>query len=197
MRIKQDAVVLHAPKHTEYLGLSYKQIAKKEGISPAQVILQLLKEENLCLVNTSAPLPDETIINSMEHDFVTLLNKPYYNIGSDSIPCCSLPHPRSTGTFIKIIEIAKTNGVDFSVVANRTSYSAAQLYALKDRGVIKQGAYADLVVFDPKSISSQATYSNPFNKNLGIKHVVVNGMFAMENGQLLDTFSGMKLRRES
>lgn len=195
MQIKQDSIILHAPKHKAFLGLSYKQIAEIKGVSPCHIILQLLKEEQLCLVHTSTPLPEKSTCNAMEQDFAFLLTKPYYNIGSDTIPCCQFPHPRSVGTFTRILEIARKYDIDLSIVANRTSYSAAQLYGLKDRGVIKQGAYADLVVFDSHTVASKAGYLTPFEKNCGIKHVMVNGKFAMENGQLQKANSGMQIRR--
>lgn len=195
MLVKQHSVVLHAPSHNRTVGLTYKQIAEQYCVSPAHIILQLLKETSLCLVNTSSPLPDNSTCCVMEEDFASLLNKPYYNVGSDTIPCCSLPHPRSTSTFVRILEIAKKYHIDYSIVANRTSYSAAKLYGLKDRGEIKVGAYADLVIFDPNSISSNKDYLKPYNNTCGIKHVVINGEFAIKNEQIINTYSGMHLKR--
>ena len=195
MKVKQHSVVLHAPNHNNIVGLTYKQIAEQYRVTPAHIILQLLKEESLCLVNTSSPLPDKLTCSAMEEDFASLINKPYYNIGSDTIPSCSLPHPRSTSAFIRILEIAKKYHIDYSIVANRTSYSAAKLYGLKDRGEIIKGAYADLVIFDPNSISSSIDYLNPYNNTYGIKHVVINGEFAIYNEQITNNYSGMHLKR--
>ena len=195
MEARQHSTILYAPGHPEFLGLSYGQIAARTGDSPARVFLRLLKEENLRLVHTSGRVPDETVRNTMERDFAALLTKRYYHIGSDSIPCCTFPHPRCTSSFVKILEIARKYGIDLSVVADRTASGPARLYGLKDRGEIRRGAFADLVVLDLPAVGTDACYTDPLQNPRGIRYVMVNGALAVDDGHLTDARSGKKLKR--
>jgi N-acyl-D-amino-acid deacylase len=79
-------------------------------------------------------------------------------------------------------------------VFKMTGQSAARL-KLKDRGVLKAGAFADVVVFDERTIADQATFTNPAQYPLGIDYVFVNGVAAVDGGKFTDARAGRVIRR--
>ena len=79
-------------------------------------------------------------------------------------------------------------------VAKMTSLPAKKI-GLKDRGTISEGAYADIVVFDPATIKDRATFGDPHNYPDGIEVVIVNGKVVVENGEFLGVSSGKVLRK--
>ena len=105
-------------------------------------------------------------------------------IGSDGIPHDVHPHPRLWGTFPRVLgHYARDRGL-FSLeeaVRKMTSLSA-QTFNLKDRGVIREGAFADIVLFDPDTIIDAATFDSPERPATGIDTVLVNGVIAWRQG---------------
>jgi dihydroorotase/N-acyl-D-amino-acid deacylase len=105
------------------------------------------------------------------------------------------PHPRWYGTFPRVLGYyAREKGIMSMEEAIRkmTSLPAARL-GLDDRGVIKPGNYADLVLFDPDSIIDKATFEKPHQYPQGIQYVIVNGLITVENGEFTNTRGGRVL----
>ena len=134
-----------------------------------------------------------------EEDMQTVLKHPLGMIGTDAIPCPpgqGHPHPRGYGTFPRIIgKYARDEGL-FSMaeaVRKMTALPAAK-YGLKDRGMIKEGMIADIVVFDPQKITDRSTFQNPRRFPEGIVHVLINGLHALNNGNITGIKAGKFLR---
>jgi N-acyl-D-amino-acid deacylase len=109
------------------------------------------------------------------------------------------PHPRLWGTFARVIgHSARELGL-FPIeqaVHRMTGFSAAK-FGLRDRGVIREGAFADLVVFDPARILDVGTYEDPNHPPAGIHHVFVNGVSVVRDGAHTGARPGRALRRAS
>jgi N-acyl-D-amino-acid deacylase len=71
----------------------------------------------------------------------------------------------------------------------------ASVFRLEDRGVIREGAAADLVIFDPAGITDRATYRNPHQLAEGVSHVIVNGVVVLDDGRFTDALPGRVLTR--
>jgi len=71
----------------------------------------------------------------------------------------------------------------------------ARTFHLSDRGLIREGLVADLVIFDPARVQDKATYTNPHQYSVGFDYVLVNGQLAVDNGKLTSTRSGRPLRK--
>lgn len=97
----------------------------------------------------------------------------------------SLPHPRNFATFPKFIEINREKKF-FTIeeMINKITLKTAEVYSIKCRGLIKEGYFADITVFDYEKISGPSKYENPFLMNTGIEYVIVNGKVAFENGKV-------------
>ena len=112
-----------------------------------------------------------------EADVRRVMCSPISMIGSDGLPHDQHPHPRLWGTFPRVIgHYAREIGL-FSIeeAIHKMTGLTAQVFKLKDRGLIRQGAFADLVIFDPARIKDMATYDSPMLQSDGIEQVYVNG----------------------
>jgi N-acyl-D-amino-acid deacylase len=118
-------------------------------------------------------------------------------IGSDGLPHDEHPHPRLWGTFPRVLGHYVRDVKLFPLaeaVRRMTALPAAQ-FGLKDRGVLRPGAYADLVLFDPETIADRATFEQPRTPAAGIAEVMVNGRTVWCDGSSTGERPGRALRR--
>lgn len=135
-----------------------------------------------------------------EADVQRILRHPHVMVGSDgrlSAPGPASPHPRAYGTFPRVLGHYARDLKLFpleTAVYKMTGQSAARL-GLAGRGVLRDGAYADVVVFDPATVADRSTFADPHQYPAGITHVFVNGIAAVDGGRFTDARSGRVLTR--
>ena len=132
-----------------------------------------------------------------EDDVRRVLSYPHTMIGSDGLPHDEHPHPRLWGTFPRVLGHYVRDVKLFPLeeaVRRMTALPAAQ-FGLKDRGVLRPGAYADLVLFDPDTIADRATFEQPKTPAAGIAQVMVNGRTVWRDGAATGERPGRALRR--
>jgi N-acyl-D-amino-acid deacylase len=122
-----------------------------------------------------------------EADVCRVMSSPLAMIGSDGLPHDSHPHPRLWGTFPRVIgHYARNRGLfPIETAVHKMTGLPAQVFKLKDRGRLKSGYFADLVVFDPKTIIDRATYASPLLPASGIAEVYVNGRLSFAEGKAM------------
>jgi N-acyl-D-amino-acid deacylase len=190
-----DIVIARAARHPDWSGKSVAELAAAARLDPLEWTCDALIEHDGAI---------DIIHHSMdEQDVRYVMAKPWICAGSDSranAPYGPLsfgkPHPRSYGTFPRILgRYARDAGVITleDAVRKMTSLTASRL-KLRDRGVVREGAWADLVVFDPDRIIDTATYDDPHRYPAGIDHVIVNGGVATDHGDTLPERHGRFLR---
>ncbi len=190
-----DGVFIHAPKHPDYVGHSYEEIIAETGESIGQMLTRFLFEEELDGgYRPNINLTDEQIAR-MEQDFVEIIKSPYYMVGSDTLPLQMKPHPRSCGTFPKILRIAREHNIPLELMANRLCKNPATVFGMKNRGVIKKGAFADITLFDKNTVGENNTFDEPTLAPNGISYVVVNGEIKVEGGKMTKICSGRLIKR--
>ncbi len=139
------------------------------------------------------------IIETMNEDDVrTVMRHPSTMIGSDGIPAKGAnPHPRLYGTFPRVLgKYARDEGVlTLADAVHRMTGMPAAKFGLTDRGVIEAGAFADLVIFDPRTIGDRGTYQDPRQYPIGIPHVFVNGTAVVRDGVHTGARPGRVVRR--
>lgn len=141
-----------------------------------------------------------------EEDMNLAMVQPWCSIGSDGLAfACEgplrrgNPHPRSFGTFPRVLGVYVRESRLLSLenaVRKMTSLNAAKL-GLHDRGLLQPGQFADVVVFNHKEVIDRATYTEPFQYPAGIRHVIVNGKVALENGEPTTARAGKSIRGRS
>lgn len=172
-----------------FQGKTIAEIASQLGLEEVEALAQLLlsEEARCCMV----------MLNLFsEEDIIELVSHPLSQIGSDGIPT-GTPHPRLYETYPKFLGyyVREKKVMDWPEAIKRLSGDPAQRLGLKDRGFIKPGQAADLVVFDPQTIQDKEDYSHPAQKPRGISYVVVNGQVAVEKGQVRCATAGKVLSR--
>jgi len=162
--------------------------AAKIGKLPSELALDIL-------IATQRAAPCVFFIGIEAH-VRTLMQHRVHTVGSDGILVGDRPHPRSWGTFPRMLETYVRNEkvLTLTECIRHMTRSAARRLRLKDRGTIAEGMRADLVVFDPETISENATYMHPRQAATGISHVLVNGEFALLDGQITGRRAGKVIR---
>ena len=138
-----------------------------------------------------------------EPDVALALQQPWVSVGTDDsatspegILGADHPHPRAYGTFPRILAryVREEGKLSLADAIRKFTALPAQREHLSDRGVIKQGVWADLVVFDPGLIQDVATYDNPNRFPQGMSYVLVNGVPVIEEGRMTGALPGKVLR---
>jgi N-acyl-D-amino-acid deacylase len=179
-------IVTWSKARPEFAGQTLEVIANKLG----------------CTQETAANrlLPAGAIYFMMSEDDVRrVLSYPHTMIGSDGLPHDRHPHPRLWGTFPRVLGHYVRDVKLFPLeeaVRRMTALPAAQ-FGLTDRGVLRPGAYADLVLFDPDTVADRATFEHPTLPAAGIALVMVNGRIVWRDGEATGDRPGRALRRQS
>jgi N-acyl-D-amino-acid deacylase len=132
-----------------------------------------------------------------EADVQRLLAYPETMVGSDGLPHDRFPHPRLWGTFPRVLGhyVRQVGLLSLEDAVYRMTGLSATQFRLHHRGVIKPGAFADLVVFDANEILDQASFEQPIRPASGIDYVVVNGEIAWAQQQPTGSRTGAVLKR--
>lgn len=164
--------------NARYQGLTLAEFVAQTGRRAADAICDLLIEENLSALAVLFRGNDEWIEPMLKH--------PKYMMGSDGIwfPDGVL-HPRMYGSAAKLLGPMVRDRRLFSLeeAVRKISGYPATRFGLKDRGVIREGAFADLVVFNPETIADRATYEDSHQLSVGVEHVLVNGTPIWRDGK--------------
>ena len=190
-------VIGECPSRKEYEGKSIEEIlrGKNRFDEPYEAFFDLLLE-----IEGDASM---IIFVMDENDVKTVMSSPLSSIISDSWVTAprggGKPHPRVYGTFPRVLgRYVREEGILTleEAIRKMTSLPAAKV-RLEDRGLIRQGFWADIVVFDPVKIIDKATYADPHQYAEGIEYVIVNGKLTVEKGKHLGITNGRVLKRES
>lgn len=178
------------PNHADEEGLRLTDAVERAGMNVTDFICERLIETQMQICAIGFQNHART-----EQDMVDLMRHPAHMAGSDGIFSGSKPHPRGYGCFARYLAYhTRARGdYDWAQAIWHLSGHAAKRFGFKDRGQIRQGFAADIVVFDPTRIQDRATYENGNAYATGIEHVIVNGEVALTNGQVTGTYTGRVL----
>ncbi len=185
-----DVVIASAPRHPEWEGRSLAELAAAWSIPARDAGQRILDAEGIQVT---------VILHGMhEEDVRTVMRHPTTMIGSDGIPTLQgKPHPRLYGTFARVLgHYARDLGLlPLEEAVHRMTGFPARKFGLADRGEVRPGAVADLVLFDAAAIDDVATYADPHHPPRGIAHVFVNGRQVVRGGDHTGARPGHALRR--
>jgi N-acyl-D-amino-acid deacylase len=177
------------PQNLRWEGRTLAEVMDERGVDAVDAICDLLLAEDLRVNQVTSGPWSETLPHFVRH--------PVGMVGTDSTFIGDRPSPRTYGSFPRILgEFVRDRvllGLE-EAVRKMTSAPAARL-GLTDRGLLRDGYHADLVVFDPATVASNATYEQPRRFPTGIEHVIVNGVTVVENGRHSGALPGRVLRR--
>ena len=188
-------VELRKPELKPYIGKTLAEIAKIRGKSPEETAMDLVAE-------------DETRVGTIyflmsEGEVARKVSLPYVHFGSDAaaqsaegVFLKSGTHPRSYGNFARLLGkyVRDEKRTTLEDAIRRLTSAPAAVLNLEDRGSLKQGYFADVVVFDPATIQDHATFTDPHRYATGVSEVIVNGQLALAAGEPTDARPGRFVR---
>jgi N-acyl-D-amino-acid deacylase len=181
--------------HRDYEGKRVMELADSKDMDPYDFVFDLLLEDNA---------GTRIVIFSMsEEDVRTVMRSMYSMFGTDGYALAPYgaigmgkPHPRCYGTFPRVLGkyVREEKVLTLQEAIRKMTSFPAQRFGLKDRGLIRERMWADITVFDPKTVIDKATYQNPHQYPEGIQHVLVNGVVTIEDAEHTGALAGKVLR---
>jgi N-acyl-D-amino-acid deacylase len=187
--------VVSNPQLLPLQGKTLKDVAAARGVDPIDALMDILIEDEAFTENA--------VFGMSEPDVLLALQQPWTSVDNDSqgtAPDGLLgkehPHPRAYGTFPRILRkyVREDRVLTLEDAIRKFSALPAQKMKLTDRGVLKQGMWADMVVFDPDQIRDLATFENPNQLAVGMAYVLVNGVPVIADGRMTNALPGKVLR---
>jgi dihydroorotase/N-acyl-D-amino-acid deacylase len=175
-------------------GKNVAEIAKAEGKDPIDCILDLIAAD---------PAMEVVVAGMAESDVADALKQPWVSVDNDSQGASpegilgeEHPHPRGYGAFPRILRkyVREEHVLTLPDAIRKFSALPAQRMRLADRGVLKDGMWADVVIFDPERIRDRSTYESPNQLAAGMEYVLVNGVPVIQDGKMTQALPGKVLR---
>jgi N-acyl-D-amino-acid deacylase len=180
---------LKRPEHHRFEGRSLAEVAELMGLDVVDAICELLLREDQQVSYVSAGANMATLPRFVSH--------PLYMVGSDAVLIGDYPSPRTYGTFPVILAefVREERWLGLADAIRKMTSFPAQRLGLPDRGLLRDGFKADVVVFDAGAVKAPATRREPKQFPVGIEQVIVNGRIVVDQGRHTGVLAGRALRR--
>jgi N-acyl-D-amino-acid deacylase len=175
-------------------GLNLAQVARAAGETPAEAMMNLVARERAAV--------SMIVFSQSEANVAKVLAHPAIMVGSDSLglsagpgPHPGKPHPRMYGTFPRVLGVyaREQKLLPWETAVHKMTGMPAAKLRLRERGLVRPGYAADLVVFDPRTVKDEATYADPHRHPTGIPWVLVNGAVVVDDGRMKAAGTGRVL----
>src|SRR3984893_5229510 len=186
--------IVQSPQLVPLQGKRLSDIAKLWNKDPLDALFDFLMED---------PNAGVAVFGMSQPDVTLALQQPWVSIDNDSSGASpegilgqEHPHPRAYGTFPRILSkyVREEKALTLEDAIRKFSALAAQRMCLTDRGVLKSGMWADIVIFDPSTVHDRATFENPNQLSEGMDYVLVNGVPVVDQGKMTGKLPGKVLR---
>lgn len=178
-----ESLLLTKARDESLVGKRLSEIAQARGLSPVAAAVEIVKTD----------APSIASFNMSERDIDNFMRRPWVMTGSDG----STGHPRKYGTFPrKLREYVYTRHlITLPFFVRHSSALTAETFRIPERGRLRVGYYADVIVFAEQTVADRATYTQPDLLATGMRYVIVNGKLAVEDGKYTGALAGRPLRK--
>jgi N-acyl-D-amino-acid deacylase len=168
----------------QYTGKTLAEVAKIRGKDPVETIMDLMLEDRYRVMAVFFMMSEENIKKQLRLPWVSL-GSDMWSIAPEGVFMKSSIHPRAYGTFARLLGkyVRDEHVISLEEAIHRLSGLPATNLGLDKRGFIKEGMFADVVVFDPTTIADRATFEKPHQYAVGMKYVIVNGVEVLKDGE--------------
>ncbi len=191
----ENMVIAQARKDKHLIGKSLATVAQDQGIPPEEAFIQILLRNDLSVTIFNKTLKSTSLTKISQEPFALFASD---GVGEGKTGA-DLTHPRSYGAAPRFLDrLVKRSGLLTweAAIQKMTSLPALRMGLGSERGLIKKGYFADVVIFDPELLKDQATYQNPYQFPKGVEYVFINGRLAYEKGTFTGALAGHALRRQ-
>jgi N-acyl-D-amino-acid deacylase len=182
---------VQAPAYKPYIGMLLSDIVKQTNKPLPDLICDMLLQSDLqAMFIYHWPAEREKFLKPTYQDR-------RHMVSTDGIFVDGAPHPRGFGTYPKILGafVRESGWLSLEQAVRKMSGYPAERFGIRDRGTVEEGKFADLVLFDPETVQSRATFAEPRTKPEGILHVLVNGQFVLRDGEITGMLPGKVLTK--
>lgn len=188
-------VSMQQAKNKPFIGKRMSELIKARGGDPVDVLFDVLLEEKGSV--------GTVYFHHTEKDMQYALKQPFTSVGSDGSAMSpegsrgkSNPHPRSYGTFPRVLGryVRELKVITLPEAVKKMTSMNADKINIRDRGLLKEGYWADIAVFDANTVADKATFVEPHQYPVGIPFVVVNGQVVLDNGKHTGALPGKVIR---
>lgn len=171
-------------------------IAMALNLSPTEAVFRLFEEEQGGLAMIVFSMCEEDVERIMQHP-ATMIGSDGSSLSAGGVMAGRTVHPRSYGTYPRVLGryVRQRQTLTLETAVSKMSGLPARKLGLSDRGYVREGYAADLVIFDPDSVEDTATFEAPHRYPSGIHYVIVNGQIVVEQGEHTGLLPGSVLRR--
>jgi N-acyl-D-amino-acid deacylase len=189
-----DLLVTNCLSRPEVIGMTIEEISSRDNLDSFDAAMNLIALDDAQIV----------VVYFDQHEDIVkkLIKLPFVAIGSDSMGASpygilgqSSPHPRCYGTFPRVLGryVREEKVISLEEAIKKMTSLSAERFSLTDRGVIREGAWADIVLFDALVVSDKATFTDPHQYPEGIEYVIVNGEIVIHQGEHTGALPGQIL----
>ncbi|MGH9198390.1 MAG: amidohydrolase family protein, partial [Acidimicrobiia bacterium] len=183
--------IVRSKRHHEYLDQTINQIAYWKATSGFDVMADLIVEEGNDVGISIGPFSPEDVNKALVQSWVA-----HSTDGSLGPLGQGYPHPRSYGSYARLIEhyVRQIGLLSLEEAIRKSTSLPARILGLRDRGILREGAWADIVIFDPAHVRNRSTFDDPHHYAEGFGIVMVNGEIVLQEGKVTGATPGMILR---
>ena len=176
-------------------GKTVAQVAESRMLSPPETIIDLVISDNSPVQSIFFLMTEENIRKQIALPWVSF-GSDEQSLAPEGVFIKSNPHPRAYGNFSRLLAkyVRDEKVITLEEAIRRLTYLPASNMKIQRRGLLKKGYYADIVVFDPQTISDHATFSNPHQYSTGVSDVFVNGRQVLKHGEHTGMLPGRVVR---
>ena len=181
-----NITITRCERHPDYEGKTLEAIAKANNVTPVAMFSRIVKDGGASIICKAI----------REDDIKTFYQQPWIAVASDG--GIGMPHPRGAGTFPRVlgVYVRERKWLTLEEAVRKMTGLPASRLKLKDRGEIRQDAFADLVLFNPDTVKDNSTFAEPFKISTGIEKVFVNGELVWDDGKTTGAKPGRLLERQ-
>lgn len=178
-----DKLLIVKCEEPSYVGKNLQEIADSIQKSPEITVFEVLKTGYVRVASFNMNTND--IHNFMKQDWVVT--------GSDG----NTGHPRKYGSFPRKYHkyVTEDKVIDLPTFISNSTFKTASIFKIDKRGVLEEGYYADIIIFNPKTFKDKATYSDAFQLSEGLEYSIINGKISIENGEFTNNLNGKVLTK--